>query len=341
MDAVCGEAIKEGTCEIQEIPSTATPLELQEVNQPYCNLLPPSLAFWPTAYTLDELSSFFRLPILFDGENIEIKKETAPKLEQTGIYLGQTNNGLSAFIDASSFKKHAFICGVPGSGKTNTMLHLANSLWHHKKLIKDDTDNLSVTFKEESDPIPFLVLEPAKREYRELSRYDIPELIILSPSASTKFPMRLNPFEFPKGLTLSEHKLDELKQQKKSLMDAGLALDSSNLDSAVQATLMESINDSLRDVENKAYDVSKDANQNLQSLEQIRQNVDDEITDSQKAKKKLDQTKKLLDTLGVGKSLEKGVNKLDDHLQEATGLKGEVISAMQDLEKVYRQLDQI
>ena len=91
----------------------------------------------------------------------------------------------------------------------------------------------------------------------------------------------------------------------------------------------------------KAYDVSKDANQNLQSLEQIRQNVDDEITDSQKAKKKLDQTKKLLDTLGVGKSLEKGVNKLDDHLQEATGLKGEVISAMQDLEKVYRQLDQI
>ena len=106
-------------------------------------------------------------------------------------------------------------------------------------------------------------------------------------------------------------------------MDAGLALDSSNLDSAVQATLMESINDSLRDVENKAYDVSKDANQNLQSLEQIRQNVDDEITDSQKAKKKLDQTKKLLDTLGVGKSLEKGVNKLDDHLQEATGLKGE------------------
>lgn len=97
------------------------------------------------------------------------------------------------------------ICGVPGSGKTNTMLHLANSLWHHKKLIKDDTDNLSVTFKEESDPIPFLVLEPAKREYRELSRYDIPELIILSPSASTKFPMRLNPFEFPKGLTLSEH----------------------------------------------------------------------------------------------------------------------------------------
>lgn len=87
--------------------------------------------------------------------------------------------------------------------------------------------------------------------------------------------------EVKKTIEDKKQKLDELKQQKKSLMDAGLALDSSNLDSAVQATLMESINDSLRDVENKAYDVSKDANQNLQSLEQIRQNVDDEITDSQ------------------------------------------------------------
>ena len=93
MDAVCGEAIKEGTCEIQEIPSTATPLELQEVNQPYCNLLPPSLAFWPTAYTLDELSSFFRLPILFDGENIEIKKETARSWSKLAFTLDKPTMG--------------------------------------------------------------------------------------------------------------------------------------------------------------------------------------------------------------------------------------------------------
>ena len=56
--------------------------------------------------------------------------------------------------------------------------------------------------------------------------------------------------EVKKTIEDKKQKLDELKQQKKSLMDAGLALDSSNLDSAVQATLMESINDSLRDVEN-------------------------------------------------------------------------------------------
>lgn len=44
--------------------------------------------------------------------------------------------------------------------------------------------------------------------------------------------------EVKKTIEDKKQKLDELKQQKKSLMDAGLALDSSNLDSAVQATLM-------------------------------------------------------------------------------------------------------
>ena len=67
--------------------------------------------------------------------------------------------------------------------------------------------------------------------------------------------------EVKKTIEDKKQKLDELKQQKKNLMEAGLSLESSNLDSAVQATLMESINDSLRDVESKAYDVSKGANQ--------------------------------------------------------------------------------
>ena len=49
------------------------------------------------------------------------------------------------------------------------------------------------------------MLEPAKREYRELAQFEIPDLLIFSPAAVTNFPLRLNPFEFPRGLTLSEH----------------------------------------------------------------------------------------------------------------------------------------
>lgn len=145
--------------------------------------------------------------------------------------------------------------------------------------------------------------------------------------------------EIKKGIEDKKKTLDNLKQQKKNLMDAGGAVSASDLDSVVQETLIESINASLQEVENKAYDVSKDANKNLQEIEQIRQDVDEDISDSNSTKKKLDQTKRVLDSLGAGKSLEKGLDKLDSHLQETTEFKGEVISAIKDLESVYRQLD--
>lgn len=146
---------------------------------------PTSMQSWSTTFTAEELCAFLCLPVLYDGETIEIPKETAMVAETEGIYLGNDTNSHKVMIPEKMLPKHMFVCGVPGSGKTNTMLHIASSLWQNK--------------------IPFLVLEPAKKEYRELALFNIPELLIFSPSANTNFPLEINPFEFPKGLTLSEH----------------------------------------------------------------------------------------------------------------------------------------
>lgn len=158
---------------------------------------PGSMKEWPITFTLEEASAFTRLPVLYDGENIELSKETTAIHIDSGFSLGKDANEYSVKIPFDMLPKHMFVCGVPGAGKTNTMLHIANNLWNHKLVREDGT--------EEKTHIPFLVLEPAKREYRELALFDIPELIIFSPSANTNFPLRINPFEFPKGLTLSEH----------------------------------------------------------------------------------------------------------------------------------------
>lgn len=160
-------------------------------------MTPPTMKEWSTTYITEELAAFIRLPILYDGENIELPKETASILSGKGINVGIDKNGYDVIIPEKLFAKHMFVCGVPGSGKTNTMLHLANSLWNAEKVNSNG--------EKEKMHIPFLVLEPAKKEYRELSRFDIPELIIFSPSACTDFPLKINPFEFPKGLTVSEH----------------------------------------------------------------------------------------------------------------------------------------
>lgn len=147
-----------------------------------------NLNYLPTLFTLEEVAPFFRLPALYDGETIQIIKETAPeKIEKDGaIYLGKDDNGYDVYFPLKLFPKHAFIAGVPGSGKTNTMHHITSSLLEKN--------------------VPFLVLEPAKQEYRALlNDPKMQGVYLFSPNADMSFPLHINPFEMPKGIMVAEH----------------------------------------------------------------------------------------------------------------------------------------
>lgn len=196
LHTACGEAIKEGDCAFGSIDDVS----LRPMDNPFptfdcAQIMPDSLKFWPTLFTLEEIAPFFRYPALNDGERIALNKETSPSLDREGLLLGSCASG-EVRLSSRALMKHAFVCGVPGSGKTNTMLGLSMGLHTN-----EETPFGEIIKR----PIPFLVLEPAKKEYRELSLFDIPDLIIFSPAANTRFPLELNPFEFPLGLTLSEH----------------------------------------------------------------------------------------------------------------------------------------
>lgn len=147
-----------------------------------------TLNYLPTFFTLEEIAPFFRFPALYDGEDIQKSKETAPLTvdKKGGLYIGKDDKGYDVYFPLKMFPKHAFFSGVPGSGKTNTMYHIVSSL--HKKNIK------------------FLVLEPAKKEYRALlNDPEMKDVYLFSPNANMEFPLHINPFEMPKGCIISEH----------------------------------------------------------------------------------------------------------------------------------------
>lgn len=185
INTACGEVIKEGNWDVAKF-SNPTGFSVLDPIAHHSVLLPDSLSYWSTFYIFEEIAPFFRFPALYDGEHIEIKKETEPKASDGDVYLGNNQNNYPVNLPQKLLNKHAFVCGVPGAGKTNTMLHLCYLLW--KKC-----------------NIPFLVLEPAKKEYRALAQTDIEELLVFSPSSGSRFPLAINPFEFPKGLSLAEH----------------------------------------------------------------------------------------------------------------------------------------
>ena len=82
--------------------------------------------------------------------------------------------------------KHIFIAGVTGSGKTTTC---------HKLLTEVSA--------------PFLVIEPAKTEYRALLNH-FNDVTVFTAGDESLAPLRLNPFELVEGELLSSH-IDMLK----------------------------------------------------------------------------------------------------------------------------------
>ena len=201
LDSSCSECLESGNgtietyediCCVEDMFSKS--IDNEEL---YIKRAPETMKILPTTYLTEELAAFTRLPVLYDGEYIEIPKETFVLQKKDGFDLGRDKNDYEVKIPLEMLPKHMFVCGIPGAGKTNTMLHIANSLWNYESINSNN--------EKEKAKVPFLVLEPAKKEYRELALMDIPELLIFSPSANTQFPLEINPFEFPIGLTVSEH----------------------------------------------------------------------------------------------------------------------------------------
>lgn len=104
-------------------------------------------------------------------------------------------------VGRNDMTKHGLIVGTTGGGKTNTCMFLLDQLWHEHH-------------------IPFLVIEPAKSEYRNLAMVDhFNDLQIFTLGDETTAPFRLNPFMAPPGIHIQTH-IDNLK----SLFNASFVL---------------------------------------------------------------------------------------------------------------------
>ncbi len=159
--------------------------------------LGPALGGIGTPLNTEELSIAMNLPRR-EVQGITLRESSAfginyrPPVSDQSVDLGhlvhkrQVQHDIPFTIPRNLFQKHAFICGVTGSGKTNTCFSVLDSL-----------------------DLPFLIIEPAKSEYRQLLG-KIPELRIYTLGLETISPFRLNPFEFPPGGNLLAH-IDSLK----------------------------------------------------------------------------------------------------------------------------------
>ncbi len=97
--------------------------------------------------------------------------------------LGQITNKIVE-LENKSLNMHTFITGSTGSGKSNTVYQMLNELYQ--------------------DKIPFLVVEPAKGEYKDVFGH-FEDVNVYSTNPNIAELINLNPFKFPDSIHVLEH----------------------------------------------------------------------------------------------------------------------------------------
>jgi len=152
----------------------------------------------PYIITFEEAAEFFRFPFgndhvsagLVVNESDKKGKTYAENIINAGdIEVGKlksSSNDNSIGFSLKDLAKHMLVVGTPGSGKTTFSVGLLDRLWKDHK-------------------IPFLVIEPAKNEYRALVQ-SIPDLQVFTPGKNFISPFVFNPFVPPKNVKLETYK---------------------------------------------------------------------------------------------------------------------------------------
>jgi hypothetical protein len=124
------------------------------------------------------------------GRNISTLETATRKIEIGNVYHMDSEEATQVSLNLDSLSSHCFITGSTGSGKSNTIYCLI------EKFLDKDYD------------IPFLVIEPAKGEYK-FAFCNVPDINIFYTNSSIGQFLRINPFRFDPKIHVLEH-LDRL-----------------------------------------------------------------------------------------------------------------------------------
>ncbi len=127
------------------------------------------------------------------GQEVVRKSRLAPgTVAQIGVisHMGKANPSQPVYLDIQSLAAHTFVAGTNGSGKSNMIFRLLEELMRSR--------------------IPFLVIEPAKGEYKNVFGADASQNVKVYGTNRRKTAlMRLNPFWFNEDVDVREH-IDKL-----------------------------------------------------------------------------------------------------------------------------------
>lgn len=116
------------------------------------------------------------------GRDISTYTDRAIEPVEIGqIYHMRQIESTQVFLDKKSLASHVFVTGSTGAGKTNTVFQIIKKT-----------------------KVPFLIIEPAKGEYKDVFGGE-EDIRVLGTNPKITELLRMNPFSFPKNISVNEH----------------------------------------------------------------------------------------------------------------------------------------
>ncbi len=156
-------------------------LFISRVNVSVDNGLPMQFPIYSTFLTSDELSVVIELPRydvvgipVRDNVKFDLAQKTRGDIIIGDILQSRRKTNKKYELDADELNRHALVVGLTGGGKTNTIKNILYEISKKRN-------------------IPFLVVEPAKKEYWELYKLGFDKLNIYSMTQDNM--IYINPFQ--------------------------------------------------------------------------------------------------------------------------------------------------
>ena len=145
--------------------------------------------------------------------------------------------------------------------------------------------------------------------------------------------------EIKRNVESKKGELSDLEKNKQALLDAEISVQGADLDEKVQKTVMDAINNALEANAEKGQELSTEMNEDMSTLENMKQETQESLESSKSEKGKLEQKKALLDKLGLGQHLEQGISDLDDNQRELSGINEALIEAQREISETSTKLE--
>lgn len=145
--------------------------------------------------------------------------------------------------------------------------------------------------------------------------------------------------EINSNIETKKGELCNLEKNRQELLDAEMSVQGADLDEKVQKTVMDAISRALEANAEKGQEISTELNENMSDLEDLKQSTQNSLESSKSEEAKLEQKKAILDKLGLGKNLERGISDLENNQRELGDINKELIDAQREISDVSTRLN--